>query len=87
MNMVILPGIFLVLWLLQADIVGGLSAVAEYGLAGICALLIIVLYKLMTDFRKSLDSQTEAMRELSVALGKMDGKMETMIELLRRRSL
>lgn len=77
----------MVLWLLQADIVGGLSAVAEYGLAGICALLIIVLYKLMTDFRKSLDSQTEAMRELSVALGKMDGKMETMIELLRRRSL
>ena len=65
----------------QTDIVGGLGAIAQYGLAGICVLLIVVLYKLMTDYRKSMDDQTEAMRELSVVLE----SVKTMIEMQQRR--
>jgi hypothetical protein len=65
----------------QTDIVTGLGAIAQYGLAGICVLLIFVLYKLLTDFRKSMDDQTEVMRQVCVALE----SVKTMIEMQQRR--
>ena len=65
----------------QADIAGGLGAVAQYGAVGISVLLIVVLYKLMTDYRKSIDSQTEVLRGLSVVLE----NVKTMIQLQERR--
>lgn len=68
-------------WFQNADITGGLPELVQYGVVGICILLILVGYKLMTDFRKSYDNQTEAMRDLAISL---EG-LKTMVQLQNRR--
>ena len=69
------------LWFQKADMGGGLPELVQYGVVGICFLLIIAGYKLMTDFRKSYDKQTEAMMGLTVSL---EG-LKTMIQFQNRR--
>ena len=57
-----------IFWFQKADITAGLPELVQYGVVGICILLIIVLYKLMTDYRKSYDAQTEVLRDLTAVV-------------------
>ena len=57
-----------IIWF-QAEVAsGGLGAIAQYGAVGIAVLLLMVHYKLMTDYRKSIDAHTEVLRDLCVVL-------------------
>ena len=68
-------------WFQKADITMGLPELVQYGVVGICFLLIYVLYKLMTDYRKSFDAQTEVLRDLVTVLE----SVKTIVQLRNRR--
>lgn len=57
-----------------------LGAVAQYGAVGICLALIVLIYRVMGDYRKSIDTNTEVLRQVSISL---EG-MRVTLEGLRR---